>query len=95
MTIYSLISDSIGLNEDVLEYTISTAQAKQAWVPYIKDFQNGEITHDVDYSIIEYKLPVITNLTGFYSLFEFQFNSTNLQRLATNLIKLPDSENLP
>lgn len=75
--------ESNGLREYWAEFIMLSMKAKQDWVPYGEEIKNRRMDSDVDYSLIEFQLPMITNVTGFYMSFIYQFSSQGLQKLTT------------
>lgn len=83
----SLIIESRGLNEYWMEFIMLTMRAKQDWVPYGSKIMYKKIKHDIDYNIIEFKIPIISDMLGLYQLFPFQFTEQGLKKLTYQLGK--------
>lgn len=67
--IVTLQYESSGLKEHWLEYMMLSMKAKQDWVPFGDEIKHRTMDSDINYSLIEFKMPVITNMTGFYMSF--------------------------
>ena len=66
--------ESKGLKEQFLEYVMLSVKAKQDWVPFGNQIKSREIKQDIDYSLIEFKIPLrITDTVGSYMAMEYQF----------------------
>ena len=40
---------------------------------------------DIDYNLIEYKVPILTDMIGYYRTFEYQFTEESLLKLSAIL----------
>ena len=80
-TLFAIFTESKGLHESMLEYLMISMKAKQDWVPYGNCLMRRDIEQDIDYSYIEFKMPKMTDMTGFYLAFIYQFNDESLMKL--------------
>lgn len=60
-----------------------SVKAKQDWVPFGNKLKQLELSQDIDYSLIEYKLPVLTDMLGHYKGIIFQFSEESLKKLSS------------
>lgn len=64
--------EATGLKEYFLEYVMLSVKAKQDWVPFGNQIKNRDIMQDIDYSLIEFKIPGrITDSIGSYMAMEY------------------------
>lgn len=84
-TLFNLFTESNGLHESWLEYMMTCLKAKQDWVPYGNCLMRREVTQNIDFSFIEFKMPYITDMTGIYLAFIYQFNEEGLKKLNAQL----------
>ena len=64
-----------------------SVKAKQDWVPFGNQIKNRDIMQDIDYSLIEFKIPGrITDSIGSYMAMEYQFTEQSLKKLSTQLL---------
>ena len=68
-----------------MEYVMLSVKAKQDWVPFGYQIKELEMGHDIDFSLIEFKVPIITDMTGFYKGFIYQFSEDSLTKLSAQL----------
>ena len=80
-TLFSIWTESKGLKESSMEYVMLSMKAKLDWVPYGNKLMHRQIGQDIDYSLIEFKTPLITDLVGAYSGFIYQFSEESLKKL--------------
>ena len=85
ITFYYLWAESRSLREDLFEYSLLSMKAKLDWVPYGNQLKHCKIGKDVDFSLIEIKLPFITNMIGYYDSILYQFTDESLKKLASFL----------
>ena len=83
VTCFTLYLESKGLDEYLIEFIMTSVKAKQDWVPFGNKIRYAQMEKDIDYSIIEFKVPFLTDLLGVYKNFEYQFNEHCLRKLAT------------
>jgi hypothetical protein len=82
-TLFSLWTESKGLRERPIEYIMLSMKAKLDWVPYGNKLMQRGIGQDVDYSYLEFKLPVITDVLGLYMGFVYHFSEESLKKLTS------------
>lgn len=85
--------ESGGLKENFFEYIMLSVKAKQDWVPYGNQIKNRIIGQDIDYSLIEFKIPLITDTLGSYMSMEYQFTEESLKKLSAQLLVAYTSKN--
>ena len=69
-----------------MEFIMLSVKAKQDWVPYGNMIKQRNIGQDIDYSLIEFKIPYITDTIGSYQAMEYQFTNESLKKLASQLL---------
>lgn len=74
--------ESNGLKENSYEYIMLSVKAKTNWVPYGNRIKNRDIGQDIDYSLIEFKVPFLTDTLGSYMAMEYQFTEESLKKLS-------------
>ena len=84
-TIFSLAVESKGLKESSMEYIMLSMKAKQDWVPFGNKLMQRQMGQDIDYSLIEFKIPYVTDVVGVYMGFIYQFNEESLRKLTSQL----------
>ena len=67
----TLYIESNGLKEKLIEYVMLSLKAKQDWVPYGNRLKTRSIGMDIDYGLIEFKIPILTDLFGKYLQMEY------------------------
>lgn len=93
-TCANLYMESRGLQENLLEYIMTSVKAKQDWVPFGYMLQEGQIEKTfIDYSRIEFKIWGITDTFGYYRALEYQFNEHSLQKFATHILLAQEKKN--
>lgn len=55
--------------------------AKQDWVAYGQALQKKEIDKDLNFGMIEMKIPIFTDTTGIYLSMEYMFSDDSLLQL--------------
>lgn len=58
--------ESYALDEPLIKYILQSMQARQGWMPFEKHFANRDLPFNVNFSSIECKQPVMTDLLGQY-----------------------------
>ena len=66
VTCMTLYFESNGLGEQFMEYIMTSVKAKQDWVPFGNKIRLAIVEKDTDFSRIEFKLPLLTDLLGVY-----------------------------
>lgn len=61
-------------------------RAKLDWVPYHRKIRHRKLRQDVNYDILEFKLPMLSNTLGHYMKKRYEFDDHSLQILTTNLM---------
>ena len=82
---YVLWAESRGLREHVTDYILLSMIAKQNWLPYGNKLKSCQIGQDIDFSMIEIKLPFITNTLGIQTSHIYQFTQESLSKLGSYL----------
>ena len=57
------------------------------WVPFGHKLEQCEIKQDIDFSLIEFKSPYMTDVLGQYSGIDYQFTDGSLKKLTSQLDK--------
>ena len=70
--------ESHGLGEDSLEFIMTSVKAKQDFVPHGEKIKSCQLVHDLNFSRIEFKIWLISDLFGIYKNFEYQFNEYSI-----------------
>lgn len=79
--VFNLVVESQGLKEHPVEFIMLSMKAKQDWVPYGNSLMMRSMDYDINYSMIEFKIPLITDMFGFYKTFVYQFTDESLKKL--------------
>jgi hypothetical protein len=77
-TLTTLWVESHGMKENFIAYIMTSVKAKQDWVPFGYLLRERKVFKDLDYSRIEFKIPYLTDATGYYHAQEYQFNDQSL-----------------
>ena len=77
--------EKLGLDEYFIEYFMLSVKAKFDWVPFGTNLRNKKMDRDIDYNLIEYKVPILTDMIGYYRTFEYQFTEESLLKLSAIL----------
>ena len=77
--------EKLGLGEYFIEYFMLSVKAKFDWVPYGTNLKLKKMVRDIDYNLIEYKVPYLTDMIGYYRTFEYQFTEESLLNLSAIL----------
>jgi hypothetical protein len=80
-----LIIESNGLKEHWVEFIMLSMKAKQDWVPYGNSLMMRSMDRDINYSIIEFKAPFISDYFGIYKTFVYQFTEESMRKLTFHL----------
>ncbi len=80
-TMVQLCIESKGYHEHPCEYIMLSMKAKQDWIPFGNQIKANSIKFDINYSLIELRLPFITNILGLYQEHLYQFSDDNLKKL--------------
>ena len=55
-----------------------SVKAKLDWVPFGSRLQNKTLKKDIDFDMIQFKIPIATDLFGYYRSFEYQLTEESL-----------------
>lgn len=80
-TAFTLWIESKELHEGFIEYIMFSLNAKQDWVSYGQGLLKGEITKDINFGLIELKIPMLTDATGLYLSMDYMFSEDTLLQL--------------
>jgi len=58
--------ESRGIDENPLVYLMISVKAKLDWLPYGNKIEDNVLSHNLDYNKIMYKVPLISDMTGYY-----------------------------
>lgn len=87
VTLFMISVESKALQEPKLEYNLNSFKARQGWIPFMHQIEKKELKQAVEYGCVRCSYPVLTDLTGLYKTFKFQFSDTSLQVLTSELVK--------
>lgn len=65
-TLVQLYIESKGFQEVACEYIILSMKAKPDWIPFGNVLKNKKLLNNVDFTIIELKLPYVSTMIGYY-----------------------------
>lgn len=87
VTLFMISVESKALQEPYLEFILNSFKARQGWIPFMHQIEKKELKQAVEYGCVRCSYPTITDLTGLYKTFQFQFSDTSLQVLTSELVK--------
>lgn len=63
--------ESKGLGERFFLYLMISMKAKLEWAPFSNQLEDCNISKDIDFNNIQLKVPLLSNLLGYYRYIEY------------------------